>query len=210
MASNFILIDTSVLSEARKPDDARNGDVIFFLRQIPAGALAVPYAAIFELQRGAFHIGKRDPARGRAYSKWIDGLLETDIWLPPVNVGVRRLMAEMASTPALAKFWTSNKTPPAMRFGCDPEIAATAIVHDLPIASTDVSDFLEINDHFPLPGLYGPLTGKWHVAPPDGWCIGETPVPCIDDWRQMIGVVEWRGEEENLGMEDGDGETFQM
>lgn len=191
MASNFILLDTSVLTEARKTEDKLDDDIVFFMRQIPAGALAVPHAAIFELQRGALNIGRTDPLRERLYTAWLDRLLETDIWLPPVNVEVRRLLAHMTMDPRLSSFWLSSSTQPKMKFGCDAEIAATAIVHGLPIASTDINDFQRIHGSFPLPGLYSPLTGRWHVDPPDGWFLGENLDPDERDWHSTIGPLTY-------------------
>jgi predicted nucleic acid-binding protein len=189
MAVNFILLDTSVLSEARKAGSNLDDDMVFFLRQIPAGALAVPHAAIFELQRGALSVGLKEPHRERLYTEWLDQLLLTDLWLPPVDVDVRRLMARMAMTPELRGFWTSPSDKPSLKFGCDPEIAATAIIHGLPIASTDVNDFMTIHRTFPLPGLYSPKTGKWHVPPPDGWFLGENLDPDELDWHSVIGPI---------------------
>ncbi|MBB4274096.1 type II toxin-antitoxin system VapC family toxin [Rhizobium mongolense] len=195
MALDFILADTSVLSEARKTVDKLDDDIVFFLRQIPAGALAVPYAAIFELQRGASLIGLTKPDRGRAYADWLDRLLETDIWLPPTDTAVRRLLAEMTTVPELSNFWLDRSKEPKLRFGCDPEIAATAIVHRLPIASTDVGDFMKIHQHFPLPGLYCPIGGRWHVPPPEGWSLGESIGGLERDWRAVIGPLDYGYEE---------------
>lgn len=192
VAFNFILLDTSVLTEARKAGDKLDDDIVFFMRQIPAGALAVPHAAIFELQRGACLVGKTDPIRERLYTRWLDMLLETDIWLPPVDADVRRLMAKMTMDPELSTFWTSTAGKPKMKFGCDPEIAATAIVHELPIASADVNDFLRIHRSFPLPGLYSPITGRWHVDPPDGWYLGENIEPDERDWHATIGPLDYQ------------------
>jgi predicted nucleic acid-binding protein len=192
VATNFILLDTSVLTEARKTDEKLNDDLVFFFRQVPAGALAVPHAAIFELQRGACNIGRRDPLREQLYNDWLDQLLATDIWLPPVDVSVRRLLAKMTMDTELSSFWISQSRKPKMMFGCDPEIAATAIVHGLPIASTDVHDFLRIHRKFPLPGLYSPVSGKWHVDPPDGWYLGENIEPDERDWHSTIGPIEYR------------------
>jgi toxin FitB len=184
MVAGFILLDTSVLSEARKeiPDQ----DVLGFLLQLPPGVLAVPEAAIFELERGALKKAKTDPVLGLAYSQWLDELLRTDIWLPPVNTDVRRLMARMASTPDLQRFWISKGEPPSMKFGCDPEIAATAIVYEMPIATCDVRDFLAIGKHFPIPGVYSPLDGRWHVPPLPGWELGEDGTFEPPEWRRMI------------------------
>lgn len=199
MAVDFILLDTSVLSEARKAARELNENIVAFLRQIPAGALAVPQAAVFELRRGALLLSKTDPVRGNAFARWLDQLLETDIWIPPVGVDVRGLIARMSLTPDLASFWVSNSKQRKMKFGCDPEIAATSIVHRLPIASTDISDYMRIHRYFPIPGLYCPLRGRWHIDPPEGWRLRESMEPEGRDWRQMIGPIDWGGGEEDLG-----------
>ncbi|MBY3215877.1 type II toxin-antitoxin system VapC family toxin [Rhizobium laguerreae] len=202
MAVDFILVDTSVLSEARKMIDELDENIVFFLRQIPAGALAVPIAAIFELQRGASMIAITKPAKARAYESWLDRLLETDIWLPPVDVRVRRLLAEMTVVPELSRFWLDRSKDPKLRFGCDPEIAATAIVYSIPLASTDVTDFLAINRHFPLPGLYCPIGGRWHVPPPAGWNLGESLGRHERDWRRVIGPLGQVREEQHSNFDD--------
>lgn len=185
MPANFIILDTSVLSEARREHPSE--DVIAFLLQIPPGALAVPPPVIFELERGAVNVQNSDPDRGRRFSAWLDGLLETDIYIPPVDAVVKRLLARMSMVPALAAFWRTPPTSSRLRFGCDPEIAAVAIVNGFPIASCDAGDFLHIHRHFPLPGLYNPIDGIWHVRPKEGWHIPERRANTADTWRQMIG-----------------------
>ncbi|ASW06407.1 hypothetical protein [Rhizobium sp. 11515TR] len=202
MTVEFILTDTSVLSEARKAADRLNEDIVFFLRQIPAGALAVPLAAVFELQRGASMLSGRDPARARAYEQWLDRLLATDIWIPPVNVRVRRLLAEMTTVPEFRGFWLDPGRKPVLRFGCDPEIAATAIVHHLPLASTD-PDFLKIHRHFPLPGLYCPIQKKWHVPPPASWSLRESGARGARDWRSLIGPLDFAGRDLHHEFDEG-------
>lgn len=198
MPFDFILLDTSVLSEARKTAEELNENIVAFLKNIPLGAVAVPPAAIFELRRGALILSKTDPVRGNVLGRWIDELLETDIWLPSVNVDVRHLVAIMSVTPELAGFWMTSSYRSRMKFGCDPEIAATSIVHGIPIASTDVSDYMRINRYFQIPGLYCPLRGRWFIDPPEGWRLREHIQPLRRDWRRMIGPIDYRSEEDDL------------
>jgi predicted nucleic acid-binding protein len=189
MASRF-LVDTSVLSEARKSSEKLDRNIVFFLRQLPPEALAIPLPAVFELQRGALKKQRTDPAKGRAYARWLDRLLATDVWVPRVNTDVKKLVAEMAATPELERYWLSRGDPPRIQFGCDPEIAAISIIYDIPIASTNVRDFLHINQHFPVPGLYTPMGGgKWHLPPPDGWQLGDHFQADLPDWRSLIGPL---------------------
>lgn len=197
MPVDFILLDTSVLSEARKTAAELNESIIAFLKNIPVGAVAVPHAAIFELRRGALILSKTDRVRGRALGRWLDQLLETDIWIPSTSVEVRELVAMMSITPELARFWMTSSYRSRMKFGCDPEIAATSIVHGIPIASTDVSDYMRINRYFQIPGLYCPLRGRWFIDPPEGWRLREHIRPLSRDWRRLIGPIDWQsGEDE--------------
>lgn len=184
MVANYILLDTSVLSEARRAEPDQS--VVSFLLQLPDGALAVPEATIFELERGAANIGRTDPGRGERLRSWLDGLLATDVWVPPSDVQVRRLVARMSTTPELRSFWVALGDPPKMRFGCDPEIAATAITYGIPIATNDVGDFLRIHRHYPLPGLYCPIDKEWHVPPPDGWTIAQDKSIVRPNWHELI------------------------
>jgi hypothetical protein len=101
----------------------------------------------------------------------------------------------MTTVSDLSGFWLDRAKDPRLRFGCDPEIAATAIVHGLPLASTDVTDFMRIHQHFPIPGLYCPIGGRWHVPPPEGWSLGESIGRHERDWRTVIGPLEYTDEE---------------
>ena len=52
---------------------------------------------------------------------------------------------------------------PKPKFGGDLIVAATAIVLGGVVVSFNVSDYEQIHEHFPLPGLYHPGTAKWIV-----------------------------------------------
>jgi hypothetical protein len=49
--------------------------------------------------------------------------------------------------------------------GADLSIAAIAIAGGAVIATDDIGHFLRIHDEFPLPGLFNPIKGEWHVGP---------------------------------------------
>ncbi|WP_172724356.1 type II toxin-antitoxin system VapC family toxin [Neorhizobium tomejilense] len=167
MSSGHMLLDTSVLSAAR--GNAPEAKVRQFLLALPLGSIAIPMCSVFELERGARNLQHHDRQRAAGLLSWLDDLLSTDIFLPPVTVDIWRLYARMTLVPALRKFWVHNGDPPGMRFGCDPGVAAISIHYGMPIATRDVRDYLLINSFFPIPGLYDPHLGQWFVDPAPTW-----------------------------------------
>ncbi len=167
MSSGHMLLDTSVLSAARgrKPE----ATVRHFLLSLPRGSIAIPAYSVFEFERGARLLQQHDQQRAAQLLSWLDDLLATDIFVPPVTTDIWRLYARMSLVPALRKFWIHNGDPPSLRFGCDPGVAAISIHYRMPIATRDVGDYMLINGYFPLPGLYDPHLRKWFVDPAPTW-----------------------------------------
>ncbi len=161
-----LLLDTSVLSEARGTN--KSEEVKRFLRSLPDEAVAIPLPAIFELERGARLLARNDPDRAEGLIAWLDRLLATKPYVPPMTTEVTRLIAGMTTIPNLERFWRTTKHK-SLRFGCDPAIAAIAIHYRMPIISRDIRDFMVIHESFPLPGLYDPLVRRWHVPPLHEW-----------------------------------------
>jgi toxin FitB len=162
-----LLLDTSVLSEARGRD--KSEEVKQFLRSLPDEIVAIPLPAIFELERGARMLGKTDPDRAERFIAWLDRLLATKPYVPPITTEVVRLIARMATVPHLERFWRPTKQDDPLRFGCDPAIAAIAIHYHMPVITRDIRDFMVIHESFPLPGLYDPLIRRWHVPAGNEW-----------------------------------------
>lgn len=78
----------------------------------------------------------------------------------------------MTSVPALKNLWVPAPRAPRPKLGQDLQIAAISITYHVPIASPNVKDFKSIHAHFPLPGLFNPLSGTWAIPhdkmqPPD-------------------------------------------
>lgn len=167
MNRSCMLLDTSVLSEARRSEPVE--EVVTFLRALPRGSVAVPTWTIFELERGGQMLRLVDEPRALPLLSWLDDLLETDVYVPPVNAEVHRLIARMTLVPELRRFWVGSGNCTKMRFGSDPGIAAVAIHYGLPIATRDIRDFMLIHSHFPLPGLYDPYRDRWYVEPVGDW-----------------------------------------
>ncbi len=155
MPLRTFLLDTNVLSEAQ------------FQRPHPAvsawlsnqDSLAIPFPALLEIENG---IVRATPERARRLRAWVDELLKSDFIFPDINADVSRQLAQLQHCAALKHLWMPNpgsKKQPSQ----DLFIAAIAIVHSMPIATMDTSDFELINIFFPLPGLFNPLTSEWSV-----------------------------------------------
>ncbi|MGV1785834.1 MULTISPECIES: PIN domain-containing protein [Agrobacterium] len=162
-----LLLDTSVLSEARGKN--KSEEVKQFLRSLPNEVVAIPLPAIFELERGARMLAKSEPERAERFIAWLDRLLATQPYVPPITDEVIRLIARMTTVPRLQRFWRTTKPNDPLRFGCDPAIAAIAIHHRMPIVTRDVGDFMVIHESFPLPGVYDPFLRRWHVPAENEW-----------------------------------------
>ncbi|WP_276120181.1 PIN domain-containing protein [Pararhizobium qamdonense] len=156
----MFLIDTNVLSHAQKPK--QNPTIReWFSRQ---DSLAIPFPVLLEIQQGIVELGKRQPDRAADLSGWLDTVLASDFVYPTITPAVARVLAEMNCCNALRGLWQTNGSK-EKKPGQDLFIAAIAIIHNLPIATCDVDDFVLINDFFPLPGVYNPAFNMWLVTP---------------------------------------------
>ncbi|TCR85309.1 hypothetical protein [Rhizobium sp. BK376] len=162
-----ILLDTSVLSEARRQEPVQ--EVQRFLRSLPDESIAIPAPVVFELERGGQMLRTSRPDRAEPLLSWLGGLLATNVFIPPMGAEIFRLIATMATVPALRRFWRDDRTTGELRFGCDPAIAAVAIHYQMPVATRDVNDFMLIHRHFRIPGVYEPFHRRWHVDPSEEW-----------------------------------------
>ncbi|QKW98464.1 type II toxin-antitoxin system VapC family toxin [Agrobacterium sp. CGMCC 11546] len=136
-----------------------------WLLRVGIRRLALCYPVIAELLRGAHLKVKDDPQRALLITNWVDELISMDFPFPEMTAEVATVYAGMTSVPALRHMWTVQRGQKSNRLGHDLMISAVAIVHRTPILTANVDDFVEINEHFPLPGVYHPMEGQWHIEP---------------------------------------------
>jgi toxin FitB len=67
------LLDTSVVSEARKPTP--NSDVRAWLASVPEGELYLSVLVVGEIRQGIERLRRRDPLRAGPYETWLAALL---------------------------------------------------------------------------------------------------------------------------------------
>ncbi|MEI5679547.1 MULTISPECIES: PIN domain-containing protein [unclassified Mesorhizobium] len=170
----MFILDTNVLSQFayRKPHPG----ILSWLQNLSA-SVAIPFGAVIEIQRGIEKLSLHDSVRSSALQEWLQSLLVSDIPFLGMDAPTAQLYARMTAVPALRDFWMPPANAKTPKLGQDLSIAATAIIHNAPIATMNTKDFLRINGFFPLPGVFDPAAATWSVAPAN-WGIHHQPV-CI-------------------------------
>lgn len=120
------LVDTNVLSEARKPRRA-NAGVTGWLAATPPEQLHLSVLVVGEVRRGTDALARRDPRAAAVFEDWLRA--------------VRREYAEriLPITEEIAQQWgRTNAVRPIP--AVDGLMAATAVVHDLTFVTRDERD----------------------------------------------------------------------
>jgi predicted nucleic acid-binding protein len=161
MSDDIFLLDTNIISNSSKTTpDQQISDWLASQRRV-----AIPFAAILEVEIGIFQTFGNNPSKALALSGWLEELLRTEFEYAFPTPAVARQLAEMYSCNSLTHLWyTDPDKPKKRRPGQDLFIAATAIVYDFPIATCDQKDYLAIARLFTLPGVFNPQTGVWLVS----------------------------------------------
>jgi predicted nucleic acid-binding protein len=118
------LLDTNVVSEFRRPRP--HGAVMAWAERVPADQLHLSAVTLGELQAGIEITRERDPEKAAEIGIWVDRIAELYSVLPVDGRAFRILARLMHRQPA--------------DLGLDALIAATAIVHDLTVATRNVRD----------------------------------------------------------------------
>jgi hypothetical protein len=122
------LLDTNVISELRRPQNA-NKNVIAWADANSTASSFLSAISILEIELGTLRIARRDRERGAVLRAWID-----DQILPRFEG--RILAVDVAVARQCARLHVPD--PRAER---DALIAATAIVHGLTVVTRNVADF---------------------------------------------------------------------
>ena len=124
----MFLLDTNVVSELRRPRP--HGAVLDWIADVPAEQLFVSAVTVGEIQAGIEITREQDVTKAEELEVWLDKMLASYSVLPMDATTFRewaRLMHRRADT----------ITEDAM-------IAATAIVHRLTVATSNVRDFAQL------------------------------------------------------------------
>lgn len=154
------LADTNILSEIEKPRP--NLAITEWTQRGPS--LILSYPVVLEIRWGIRSLERSNPVRAESLRNWFDAIVAaaTDS-MPEITPAVADLQATMMEVPRLTHLWLNNPSRRRRPPGQDLCIAAIAIEYHLPIATLNTRDFIEINDLFPLPGVFNPAKRQWAV-----------------------------------------------
>lgn len=121
---------------------------------------------IIEIRRGIKILYlKGEGARADALNDWFDALLSMRPRVIALSDAIIDVFTDLSLVPELQNVLAPSPGKYPARVGRDLEIAATAIVMNASVVTLNVSDFLLINNHMRLPGLFNPDTDQWLVRP---------------------------------------------
>ena len=122
------LVDTNVISEARKGKKANPG-VLRFFQTIEAEELYLSVQTIGEIRRGLENIRHRgDLPQAKKLEKWLD--------LVVTNYNDRILSFDEECAQVWGRLMSPHHEHPI-----DKQIAAIALIHDLTVVTRNVNDF---------------------------------------------------------------------
>ncbi|CAN5785691.1 type II toxin-antitoxin system VapC family toxin [soil metagenome] len=121
------LLDTNVLSEVRKGERAR-ASVAAWFDGLEEESIFISVLAIGEIRRGIELARKTDPAKANILDGWLNGLVR--------YYGSRILAVDERIAERWGRLSLDQKLPDV-----DGLLAATALVHDLMLATRNVADF---------------------------------------------------------------------
>jgi toxin FitB len=122
-----ILLDTNVISELKR---GRNGapHVVAWFKTLPPQSVFTSVIVLGEIRRGIELIARRDRPQAEVLDRWYSSIRE--------QLGNRVLPVDESVMTLWARISVPNMLP-----AYDGLIAATALVHDLIIASRNIEDF---------------------------------------------------------------------
>lgn len=133
------LVDTNVLSEARKPKGDRG--VKEWIRLVPGGELYLSVLVLGEIRQGVERLRRRDATSAATF----------DAWLRSLHTEYRERILPV--TNEVAEAWGVLNVPDPLP-AIDGLLAATALVHGLTLVTRNTADVLRsgVPVHNPFSG----------------------------------------------------------
>lgn len=158
----MFILDTDILSNLRKARPHPN--LIHWIESVGWERLATTVMTIVEIQVGIERARRADIDVAARVEAWLAGLIEVGApQVLPLETGAAMILGRMHETPELRNFLVHPPGASKSKTGADLAIAAIAIACDAVIATNNDRDYLAIDRHFPLPGLFNPLTETWRI-----------------------------------------------
>ncbi|WP_368517254.1 type II toxin-antitoxin system VapC family toxin [Rhizobium sp.] len=173
-----IIFDTNIISNLHLP--VPPSWLLDWFATLPPESVVIPWTLIYETEYGIRCSERYNPEKAAFLLAWFEDLLQKRMTFIDMTVEGARLLGRMAACRALRHVF---ETPPLVnrngerikndkiKLGADAMIAAMSIAHNIPIATSNLRDFVNIHSYFPIPGLYDPQADDWVIDPPVGWGI---------------------------------------
>ena len=124
----MFLVDTNVISELRKGQNA-NAGVLAFWRSVDGETLYIAVQTMGEIRRGVENIRQRgDSAQAARLESWLDRVA--------TGYADRILSFDLECAQVWGKLMSPHPQHPI-----DKQIAAIALIHDLTVVTRNVNDF---------------------------------------------------------------------
>jgi predicted nucleic acid-binding protein len=126
----MFLLDTNVISELRKAGDGKaHANVVAWLSGVNAATCYLSAVTLMELELGIRRMERRDPAQGARLRIWMEDHVRPEF-------SSRILPIDAATALRCAGLHVPDPRPDR-----DAYIAATALVHDMTVATRNINDF---------------------------------------------------------------------
>lgn len=163
----MFVLDTDVVSNLRRRSP--NPTLLRWIEAIGWAELATTVTTVMEITFGIEEVRRTSPGTAHAVEQWLQGFLgvgEPQVLL--LDIEAAQTLGRMYAIPGLKRFLVTSSSARQAKTGADLAIAAIAISRGAVVATNNVTDFLAIQRHCPLPGLFNPFNDTWHVAPQSG------------------------------------------
>ena len=127
----MFLLDTNIISEARKGRKANRGVLGFFTTNADEGRMYITVQTVGELRQGVERIRARgDEAQAAQLEKWLDATV--------LDYSDKILDFDEESAQVWGRLMSPNNQHPI-----DKQIAAVALIHDLTVVTRNIADFAD-------------------------------------------------------------------
>lgn len=157
------LLDTNVLSNLSKPRPSPS--LLDWCDHLSPRNWCIARCTVIEIRRGVKIRRLKEERAAAAIDEWFDNILAMKPRIISLDDNIIDIFTDLSVIPELQHLFAPNPGRFPAKVGRDLEIAATAISMNATIVTLDVFDFLEINAHMRLPGLFNPHTREWLIRP---------------------------------------------
>ncbi|MFC3677734.1 type II toxin-antitoxin system VapC family toxin [Ferrovibrio xuzhouensis] len=158
------ILDTNVLSATHyiRPPPT----LMAWLASVPSTEIATTAITIAEIQAGIESMRATGKKGLPEVKKWLYQAVLPVVQVVPFTTEAALIFAKMHARPQIRhQMQPGRQSSRKVLLEADVMIAAVAISMNAVIVTRNVCDFLQVEEHFALPGLYDPIADVWHVRP---------------------------------------------